>query len=122
MKDRKLVRRILILTLSVVLFIQLVAGKQNISKEVPVSSIEKVSTQDLLEEVGKRGYLSEGGLQSGRTQLCYEESGFSPGGDSDLATLALKASIPELVDLLNNSNDPEVLSRAARVLKTYPKT
>lgn len=116
MRDKKLARRILILTVSVILCIQLVAYKQNIVKETPSKSIEKVNIQDLLQAVGKWGYLPEGGLQSGRIQLCYEESGFSPGGDSDLATLALKASIPELVDLLNSSNDPEVLSRVARVL------
>ncbi|NEO84943.1 MAG: HEAT repeat domain-containing protein [Spirulina sp. SIO3F2] len=84
--------------------------------EFSTNSDKPVNVQELLQEFGRYGYFPESGLESGRTIMCYEESGYSYGGDSDLASLSLKAIIPDLVAILETSSDPETLIRAARVL------
>lgn len=75
------------------------------------SNFKELSLEDILQLV-----FEEGGLESGRSQLCYEESGYSPGGDSDLASLSVKAVVPALIGFLENSEDPEILRRSAYAL------
>lgn len=68
---------------------------------------------------------SSGGIESGRSIVCHDMSGHSFGGDSELASSAVKAAIPSLVALLESSHETEVLIDAANALslinsKTVP--
>lgn len=83
-----------------------------------LSSINSDIPQDVIDILSQLRYLesSRGGIESGRAIVCRDASGYSFGGDSDLASDSLKSVIPTLVDLLVRSNDPRVLIDTANVL------
>ena len=87
--------------------------KQGTDPKKTVDYLIGLAQQEYPQELTSLGQANRGGRLS---CFIYEESGYSPGGKTDIESQELKATIPNLVALLSNE-DPNIRISATKVLR-----